>query len=264
MGVVGKWSRHAFEVSPSVLRSFGGLQIKSSIQIEDKSVTSYDYKQNVVRRKTSKATEISITVQLNAHMGCDVRNEAFLFAAEAQACAKDYFYVGDTKLYPCKLALTEATVQNIEIAPNGTWLSAEVLLTLKQYSKLEGEFKTALGLKNTGSSSSTSSSNNSNKQSVNKTNTTTTKKTSSSSTKTSSSEHKSLIHDQYVKKQNDAVKNANKSIADALKSAVKKATDVVSSLVSAAKKATSAKKSTTTSTTKTTTSTAKRGSANRK
>lgn len=167
MAVMGQWNGHNFEVAPGVVRSFSNLQIKTSAKTEDKSVKSLNYDQDVVRRKSSNATEVTLSIILHANMGVDVRSEAMRFAAEAQACVRDYFYVNNAKLYPCKLALVDTTVQNIEIAPNGRWQCAEVQLTMKQYTKLEDAYKTMLG-QGASSGGGSGSSNTPNKDSVNK------------------------------------------------------------------------------------------------
>ena len=166
MAEIGKWNRHTFIVSPTLIRSFNGLTLKGSSETGEKTSGSQKY----VTRKSGAPLEVSLTVQLNAATGCDVRNEAKQFVADARSGAKDYFYIGGTKLLACKLMLTEASVTETEIAPGGKWVSCSVKLTMKQASKSSGSSggKPASGKKSGGSK----------KSSVRKKKTTTTSKIS--------------------------------------------------------------------------------------
>ncbi len=160
MAEIASWNGHSFTVSPKLIRGFTGLTIKGSSETEDKTSDGQKY----VSRKNSNPSEITLTAELNALTGCDVKNEALKFVDEARSGAKNYFYMGGKKLITCQLMLTEASVSETTIAPNGTWISCKVKLTMKQCAKYDG----------TGSSSSSSGSK---KTSTKKTSTTTTKKT---------------------------------------------------------------------------------------
>lgn len=127
-GEVGRWNGHKFIVSSKLIRSFTGLQVKGASETENKDKN----KQSYVSRKKGKPTEISLTVRLHAMTGCDVRTEALAFVKEAQSGKKDYFYLGNKKLVTYKLILTDASVKEVAIAANGTWVSADVQLSLKQ------------------------------------------------------------------------------------------------------------------------------------
>lgn len=131
MAEIGRWNGHRFEVTPSVIRGFTGLQIKGSSETEDKTKS----KQKYVARKNGKPAEVSLTVNLNAMLGCNVRAEAMAFIDDAEAGKKDYFYVGNAKLLTCKLMLVDASIKEIDIAAGSVWRKAEVQLTMKQCSK---------------------------------------------------------------------------------------------------------------------------------
>lgn len=163
MAEIASWNGHSFTVSPKLIRGFTGLTIKGSSETEDKTSDGQKY----VSRKNSNPSEITLTAELNALTGCDVKNEALKFVDEARSGAKNYFYMGGKKLITCQLMLTEASVSETTIAPNGTWISCKVKLTMKQCAKYDGST----------SSSSSSSSSGSKKTSTKKTSTTTTKKT---------------------------------------------------------------------------------------
>lgn len=171
MAEIGKWNRHTFIVSPTLIRSFNGLTLKGSSETGEKTSGSQKY----VTRKSGAPLEVSLTVQLNAATGCDVRNEAKQFVADARSGAKDYFYIGGTKLLACKLMLTEASVTETEIAPGGKWVSCSVKLTMKQASKSSGSSGSG---GNSGSKSNREKKSGSKKVSVRKKKTTTTSKTS--------------------------------------------------------------------------------------
>jgi hypothetical protein len=131
MSTIGKWKKHKFVVSSKKIMSFDNLQIKGGSTIEEKKKN----KKPTVKRKSAKPLEISLTVGLNAYVGPNVRKEALVFVKEATNGAKGYFYVGKKKLMTCKLMLTDASVKNIVLSKKGSWVQAEVSLTLKQCTK---------------------------------------------------------------------------------------------------------------------------------
>lgn len=171
MAEIASWNGHSFTVSPKLIRGFTGLTIKGSSETEDKTSDGQKY----VSRKNSNPSEITLTAELNALTGCDVKNEALKFVDEARSGAKNYFYMGGKKLIACQLMLTEASVSETTIAPNGTWISCKVKLTMKQCAKYDGTGSSSSS--SSSSSGSSSSSSGSKKTSTKKTSTTTTKKT---------------------------------------------------------------------------------------
>lgn len=170
MAEIASWNGHSFTVSPKLIRGFTGLTIKGSSETEDKTSDGQKY----VSRKNSNPSEITLTAELNALTGCDVKNEALKFVDEARSGAKNYFYMGGKKLITCQLMLTEASVSETTIAPNGTWISCKVKLTMKQCAKYDGSSSSSSSSSSSGSSGSSSGSK---KTSTKKTSTTTTKKT---------------------------------------------------------------------------------------
>lgn len=169
MAEIASWNGHSFTVSPKLIRGFTGLTIKGSSETEDKTIDGQKY----VSRKNSNPSEITLTAELNALTGCDVKNEALKFVDEARSGAKNYFYMGGKKLITCQLMLTEASVSETTIAPNGTWISCKVKLTMKQCAKYDG---TGSSSSPSSSSSGSSSGSSSSKKSSTKTTSTTTVK----------------------------------------------------------------------------------------
>lgn len=161
MAEIGSWNGHSFTVSPTLIRGFTGLTIKGSSETEDKTSNSQKY----VSRKNSKPSEITLTVELNAMTGCDVKNEALKFVDEARCGANNYFYLSGKKLISCKLMLTEASISETVIAPNCTWVSCKVKLTMKQCAKYDGTASSSSSGNSSSSSSSSSKSTSSKKTS---------------------------------------------------------------------------------------------------
>ena len=165
----GRWNGHKFLLSQKLIRGFSDLQIKGSCELKDKS----DSQQGYVAKKGGSPTEVTVTIHLNAYTGCDVRKEAMAFVAEARSGKRDYFYIGNKKLISSRLMLTNANVSKVEISHKGTWISADVALTMKQCAKTDTAAKNSTTSSNTGSG--TSSGSGSGKASVKATSPTTTK-----------------------------------------------------------------------------------------
>lgn len=134
MAEIGAWNGHQFIVSPKLIRGFTGLTIRGSSETEDKESDGQKY----ASRKNGNPSEISLTVDLNAFLGCDVKNEAIAFVQEANEGAKGYFYLDGKKLLACQLMLTKASVTETEISPGGKWTSCKVSLTMRQCAKFDG------------------------------------------------------------------------------------------------------------------------------
>ena len=133
--VVGKWGGHKFIVSSKKIMSFKGLQVKSSIETEDKLNDRTKY----AAVKNSKPTEVSFTILLHSAFDIDVRKEAMAFIKEAQEGTgkADYLYIGKSKLVDFALMITEATLSNVEINAKNRWVSAELKVTFKQCDKAD-------------------------------------------------------------------------------------------------------------------------------
>ena len=144
---VARWSGHKWIVSSDEIRSFQDLQITGSSDVEK----SDDNDQGYFSYKGSNPTEITMTAVLHAHAGSNVRTEVENFVMDSKRGINDYIYVGYKKLFATTMILTNASAKKIEIAPNMTWLSAEVSLTFKQ-----GSSDGLGGIKDTSSSSDSS------------------------------------------------------------------------------------------------------------
>lgn len=125
---VARWSNHKWIISSHEIRSIRDIHITGSSDVEK----SDDNDQGYYSYKGSNPTEVTMTAILNAHTGNDVRKEVESFIMDAKKGVNDYIYVGYKKLFSCTMILTNASAKKIELAPNTTWVSAEVALTFMQ------------------------------------------------------------------------------------------------------------------------------------
>lgn len=225
MAEIALWNNHSFVVSPSLIRGFSDLTIKAGSSTNDKTSSSQTY----VTRKNGNAYELSMTVGLSELTGCDVRNEAMTLLEEARTGKSDYFYIEGVKIVTCKLMLTSASVEEVEMNASGTWISCKVKLTFKQSSKMDSEVSTSTTTKKSSSSSSSKKSSSSSSNS---------KKTTTTSVMTSTS----LMN---MIEQGKNSKYSSSSTASK--------TTTVQKASSSGKTSTSTKKSTSTASNKTTT-----------
>lgn len=208
MALTGQWNGIKFKVSTNIVRGFSSLQIKGQCETEEKKSDKESYS----AWKNEKACECSMKVTLHRELGCDVRKEAMKFVAYAKRGEQDYFYVGKSKLATYQFMLVSADVDNVEISPKGTWVSATVSLTLKQATKKDG-------------SVSTDAKDGTKKASVRRSNPTT----------TDTSKRDAAIA---VAQADKKAKQASRSVANAAKSVAEKARAVISTAIDAAKKLT--------------------------
>ena len=218
--VVGQWNEHEFKVSPTLIRGFSALKIKASSETED--VT--DGAEKYVKFKNGNPSEVNLTVHLNKSLGCDVETEAMAFLDDASAGATGYFYIAGKKLVTCQLMLTDASIGEFALSPDGVWLSAEIQLTMKKASKDDGSLAGAAPAP--AASSGGGGGGGSKKTSVKKTSTTTSKKaTVVAAAKTTASAVKTVAY-------------TVKKVASPIVSTVKSAVSAISKAVSKAKKVT--------------------------
>lgn len=131
MGMIANWNGHTFEVSSRLWRSFTDLTVAGGCETTEKN----DDYQKYEERKYGNGYTISMTVILNAQTGVsDVYAEAMQFVQEATEGATGYFYMGDTKLVPAQVMLTQAEVTEVVTMPGRgrPWISASVKLTFRQ------------------------------------------------------------------------------------------------------------------------------------
>ena len=128
MAEIGHWANITFVVSSDVIRSFKDLTIEGSVETEEVTDNSIKY----VKNKARQPTEVSLTVQLDARLGNDVRGLASDLVDGATYGREEYFYIAGRKLVPYKLKLVRASVSEIQMSSNGTWICCDVKMNMKQ------------------------------------------------------------------------------------------------------------------------------------
>lgn len=141
MALIAQWYTHRFEMSASAVRLFSDLGMSATCDTEETESGSEKY----VKYKSGKPAELSLTIHLNAALGCDVKTEAMALVYEAQNGATDYFYAGGGKLAGCQFILASVKVSKIAINAGGIWTSAEAACTFKQASKADGSMGSSSG-----------------------------------------------------------------------------------------------------------------------
>lgn len=130
-----QWHDVQFYANASQVRGLTDLTISSSIETEDKENGGTKY----VSKKNSKGYEVSMKALFDARLGIkDVKKEAMALAQYGATGQTGYMYAKGEKLVTPILMMTSAKVSNIRMTPKGVWISAEVQITLKTCSKLDG------------------------------------------------------------------------------------------------------------------------------
>lgn len=145
---LASWHGHIFEVTPKTIRSFKDLTYKAGCDTEDK--TSGTEKWEAL--KTSDPINVSFSACLRSYFGVDVRKETDGFLEDARTGAKDYLYLGGTKMFPCLMMLKQAEVSDVNIGPDGFMKDAVCTLSLVQCEKYGGGTGTGGGGGGTGGS----------------------------------------------------------------------------------------------------------------
>lgn len=152
MGETARWGGHVFKVSADTIRSFSGLRFSASAETEDKIINVGGTDLKYTAWKYNKPVEVSFTVYLNAMAGCNVRQEADSYLGEAQWGKADFLYIGNQRITPDMMMLTNASINEIRMASNGTWTNAEVQLTFKQCAAGNNRADNSKSTTNSGSS----------------------------------------------------------------------------------------------------------------
>lgn len=132
MAVIGRWNGHRFEINAKKILSWKDLKITSGSEVEEKKSGTSRY----AKFKAAKPADVTLTVVLHAMLGVDVRAETEKLLTEARSGAADYFYMGGKKLLPCRLMLTQASVNEHDVL-NDQWVRCEVQLSFKQAEKYD-------------------------------------------------------------------------------------------------------------------------------
>lgn len=152
-----RWSGHggiAFFVQGDQIRGIRDMGI--SVSSETEETTSGGEK--FVKKKNSGGYQITITAELNAMLGVDVKNVALSIAEAARCGESGYFYTSGAKLFTANFMMVDAKISGIVLSTSDKWISCSVQMTLKQCSKYSGDSVSGGGSSSSGSSKSSSSS----------------------------------------------------------------------------------------------------------
>lgn len=130
-----KWSGFTFYVNPHSVQSFKGLSIDASCptSVEENGEEGY------LRKTKNGAFGLSLTAIIDKRIGAgDVKGYAMQFVSAARTGSEGWVYINGSKLDVGIMMSTSATIRNVTMAPNGTWISCEVSLSLKQCTRLDG------------------------------------------------------------------------------------------------------------------------------
>ena len=142
-----QWHDVTFYANAKEVRGFSNLTVSGSVETQDQENDRSKY----VSKKNSKGFEISLTAFFDKRLGIsDVKKEAMKLVNYAANGQTGYIYSNNKKLVTCVMMLTNAKAQKIIMAPNGTWISCEVSMTLKMASKLSGLDSSGGGNKSSG------------------------------------------------------------------------------------------------------------------
>lgn len=128
MALLAQFGELRFEITSSGALLFDNLKLTAECETEDKTDNSQKY----VSKKNGKPVQISFTVLLKAALGIDVEQSVSYILYAAQGNVTERLYIGQTCIFPFRMMMTKADVEEIQISPGGIWTSAKVKVTLKQ------------------------------------------------------------------------------------------------------------------------------------
>lgn len=130
-----QWGKIKFYVKPTEIHSFKGLQIKSTTTTESEENGDDAY----VTKKQNGAYELTLTAILDVRLGTpDVKSAAMEICELCRTGASGYLYTRGKKLMTCSMMGTDAVIDKVIMAADGTWIGCEVKMTVKQCSKGSG------------------------------------------------------------------------------------------------------------------------------
>ena len=131
-----QWGDIAFYAKPSGIRTYKGLTLKSSTTTETEENGDDAY----IKKKKNGAYEISLTAILDKRLGeGDVLSSARHILECCRSGYTGYIYCRGAKLVSSQMMGVSANINNVLQSPNGSWISCEIQISLKQSSKLEGD-----------------------------------------------------------------------------------------------------------------------------
>lgn len=125
--ILASWGGKQLEVSARTIEGISKLGYYIEAETEDKDKDKAGYKQFKLAKRS-----LDMDVVLRADLNVDVRAEIGAWMDLCAAGKTDKFYVAGEAVSECSYLLVGAKADNVEIAPNGTWKSAELRLEFEQ------------------------------------------------------------------------------------------------------------------------------------
>lgn len=125
--ILASWGGKQLEVSARTIEGISKLGYYIEAETEDKDKDKAGYKQFKLAKRS-----LDMDVVLRADLNVDVRAEIGAWMDLCAAGKTDKFYVAGEAVSECAFLLTGAKADNVEIAPNGVWKSAELRLEFEQ------------------------------------------------------------------------------------------------------------------------------------
>lgn len=133
------WNGVSFFANASQVVGFNGLTITGKCETENQAGEGEKYQ----ALKYKEGFEISLTAIFDRRLGIsDVQADAIGLAEKACNGEDGYIYSRGKKLVTPVMMATSGKVQNILMTPGGIWIHAEVAMTFKSCTKLDGTYIT--------------------------------------------------------------------------------------------------------------------------
>lgn len=133
--VLLQWHDVQFYAKSNQIRGLKSFTVSSSIETEDEEIGD----EKITKLKKKKGYTSSITAYFDIRLGIsNVKAEAMKLLAYGTGGQTGYLFCCGAKLIPTIQLMKDAKVQNVVFAPDGRWISCEVVMNFVNRSKLDG------------------------------------------------------------------------------------------------------------------------------
>lgn len=133
--VLLQWHNVQFYAKSNQIRGLKSFTVSSSIETEDEEIGN----EKITKLKKKKGYTSSITAYFDIRLGIsNVKAEAMKLLAYGTGGQTGYLSCCGAKLIPTIQMMKDAKVQNVVFAPDGRWISCEVVMNFVNRSKLDG------------------------------------------------------------------------------------------------------------------------------
>lgn len=133
--VLLQWHDVQFYAKSNQIRGLKSFTVSSSIETEDEEIGN----EKITKLKKKKGYASSITAYFDIRLGIsNVKAEAMKLLAYGTGGQTGYLSCCGAKLIPTIQLMKDAKVQNVVFAPDGRWISCEVVMNFVNRSKLDG------------------------------------------------------------------------------------------------------------------------------